>query len=213
MFKKFTALFLLTAFTHVYAVTPVQQSFAIADALNKSFDELNYKLNVEWDQSDAKFMDAAINNFEKEIGTLQKSGLTNKELVQHTLDKIKDKESRDEINEMTKIINDNQMSPDEARAFAISKLNSTYSHGTSWSGSRMGVHVALILGVIILIVCCTQKHKTDTTTPTHDPCLDKMPHDGGGEYGGYQSFQGQNDNGGDWGNHDNNCYPTYPMPV
>ncbi|MFA6238751.1 MAG: hypothetical protein WC635_15555 [Bacteriovorax sp.] len=158
MLKKFTALFLITAFTQVYAVTPVQQSFALADQLNKSFDELNYRLNVEWDQRDSKFVDSVLVDFEKEITELQKSGLTNKELVQYTLDKIKDKQSRDEVAAITKVINENQMTMEEARAFALSKLNSTYSQGTSWSGQRMGMHVALLLGVIILIICCTQNH-------------------------------------------------------
>lgn len=157
MLKKFTALFLLTAFTHVYAVTPVQQSFALANELNGTFDELNYKLNVEWNQTDAKFFNEAVDGFEKNIAALQEQGLTNKELVQYTLDQIKDTKAQKEIAEITKVINDNQMTSEQARAFALSKLNSTYANGTSWSGSRLGVHVALILGVIILIVCLSKK--------------------------------------------------------
>jgi hypothetical protein len=158
--KKMTALFLLTAFTQVYAVTPVQQSFALADELNRTFDELNYSLNVEWDQKDATYLDKTLANFEKEITHLQKAGLSKEALIQNTLDKIKDKQSREEIASITKVIHENQMSNEEARAFALSKLNATYAHGASWSGSRMGVHVALLLGVIILIVCCTQ-HKSE----------------------------------------------------
>ena len=89
VFKKLTALLLLTAFTNVYAITPVQESFA-ASELTQTFDSLNYKLNVEWDQKDSQFMDKALDNFEQEVAELQKAGLTNQVLIKYTLDKIKD---------------------------------------------------------------------------------------------------------------------------
>ena len=159
MFKKITALFLVMSFTHVYAVTPVQESFSAANEINRSFDELNYRLNVEWDQKDSKYVKEAFADFEKNIMTLQAQGLSNKELTQYTLDKIKDKKTRDEVNEITKVINEKQMSSEEARDFAVSKLSKMYSLGTNWTGSRMHVpHVALILGIIALIYCCSKLH-------------------------------------------------------
>lgn len=174
MFKKFTAMFLLTAFTHVYAVTPIAQAQALKSELNKTFDELNYKLNVEWDQKDTKVFDQVVKSFEKDIASLQAQGLSNDELTQHALDKIKDKQIQKDIAELQKIIKDNQMSDAEARAFVIQKLSSTYSHGASWSGSRMGVHTALIIGAIILIVVACSQEKEDTTEepcpPECDPC-------------------------------------------
>jgi hypothetical protein len=172
MFKKFTALFLLTAFTQVYAVTPVMQSRSIAEELNQTFDQLNYKLNVEWDQKDAKTFDQTIAGFEKEIAGLQEKGLTSNDLVKQALDKIKDKEVQNDIRELSKVVDENQMTQEEARAFIISKLNSTYNHGASWSGSRCGSHTALIVGVIIvLLVCCHHSRNNDTTTTQpQDPC-------------------------------------------
>lgn len=158
MFKKITALLMLTAFTNVYALTPIEQSRAIADELNRTFDSLNYKLNVEWNQKDAKFFDATIADFEKEIAALQKDGLTTDELLKHTQDKIKDKQIQNDIIELSKVISDSQMTDAEARAFTVSKLNSTYSHGASWSGSRVGVHTAILVGVIIIILIVSKKH-------------------------------------------------------
>ncbi|MDO9184352.1 MAG: hypothetical protein Q7U04_18195, partial [Bacteriovorax sp.] len=169
MFKKITALLLLSAFTNVYAITPIQESNALANQLNKTFDSLNYKLNVEWNQKDSQFFDATVSDFEKEIADLQKDGVTNKDLIKYTTDKIKDKEIQNDITEMSKIISENQMSDQEARAFIISKLNSTYSHGASWSGSRMGVHTAVIIGAIILILICTHSSKTTTDHHPKDP--------------------------------------------
>ncbi|MBC7537317.1 MAG: hypothetical protein H7281_00745 [Bacteriovorax sp.] len=173
MLKKITALLLLTAFTNVYAITPIQQSNALANELNKSFDSLNYKLNVEWNQKDSKFFDATIADFEKEIAGLQKEGVTSKDLIKYTTDKIKDKQIQNDIQEMTKVIAESQMSNEEARAFVVSKLSSTYSHGASWSGSRIGVHAAIIVGIIVLILVCVHRHNNDTTTeqtPPSDTC-------------------------------------------
>lgn len=191
MFKKITALLLLTAFTNVYAITPLQQ----ASELNKTFDSLNYKLNVEWNQKDAKFFDETIADFEKEIAGLQKEGITNKDLIDYTTDKIKDKQIQNDINEMAKTIAETKMSNEEARAFIVSKLSSTYSHGASWSGSRVGVHAAIIVGIIVLIlICAHDRHDDDNTTPT--PPVDECKYP---SYDCYDTYQ--------W-DHSNNCCPT-----
>lgn len=155
MLRKFTATLMITTFAQSYAATVVQ-STAIADELNKNFDELNYKLNVEWDQSDPAFVNSTLNNFRNEIIALQKQGLSNKELVQYTMEKIKDTKTRNEINEILTVINDSQMNSDEARAFTLSKLNSLYSHGTSWSGGRSGRHCSFVIGVVIVLLACIE---------------------------------------------------------
>lgn len=168
VFRKFTALFLITAFTQVYAASPVQQSVSMENEMNKSFDELNYRLNVEWDQVDSTYVKNALTNFEQEINALQKQGLSSKELTQYTLDKIKDQKTKDEVNAIAKTIDENQMSSDEARDFAVSKLNTMYTHGTNWSGSRMHVHhVALLLGIIAILYCCSRSHGHDGTNGTN----------------------------------------------
>lgn len=202
MFKKITAMVLLTAFTHVYAITPVQQNFAVSQELNRSFDELNYKLNVEWDQKDSTFMNNAIDDFEKEITTLQSQGLSTEELVQQTLEKIKDKNTSDEINELSKTINENHMTIEDARAFAISKLNSTYARGTSWSGSHRGHHICLILGVVLILSLCNMRGATGPQGP-QGPKGDTGP----------QGPQGPEGHGCTYGftsyNNNNNCYPSF----
>ena len=150
MLRKITALLMLTAFTHVSAMTPI----ARATDLNKTFDELNYSLNVEWDQKDDKFFDASVNEFEKNIAELQKQGLTNKELIDYTLSKIKDNKTKDEVTAIVEVVNESNMSSEEARAFVMTKLSSTYANGASWSGGRVGVKLALLLGIILILCLC-----------------------------------------------------------
>ena len=88
--------------------------------------------------------------------------MSNKELIDQALERIKDKQVQAEVSELAKTISDNQMSSDEARAFTLSKLNNTYAQGASWSGHRMGGHTAMIFGaILIIILICHHKHKHD----------------------------------------------------
>lgn len=201
MFKKFTALLLLTSFTHAFAMAPVQETSAMAKALERTFDEMNYSLNVEWDQKDQQFFKTTVDGFEKEIQSLQTQGLTNKELVEFTLAKIKDKQLQNDVREIAKTINDESMSTDEARNFALEKLSGGYSQGASWSGSRMGIKLVLILGVIILICCATKGHDND------DNDRPERPHCRDNEWDS-RSYQG-----GGWDQCNDDDYYPYPQAV
>lgn len=53
---------------------------------------MNYSLNMKQDQKDQQFFKTTVDGFEKEIQSLQTQDLTNKELVEFTLAKIKDKQ-------------------------------------------------------------------------------------------------------------------------
>lgn len=170
MLKKITALLLVLAFTHVNAATPVRQANAFSSELNRSLDDLNFKINVEWDQKDTKFFDQSITNFENEIAALQKEGLTTKDLVNHALAKIKDKQVLGDIGRMANVVEENQMSPDEARAFVVSKLNSTYSHGASWSG-RGQATIYAVAAIICVLIWTNATHKSEKNVYVSFPQL------------------------------------------
>ena len=157
MLKKFTALLILTSFTHAFAMSPVQEASAMSKALDSTFSEMNYLLNVEWDQKDQVYFNNTVDGFESQVKDLQSQGLTNKELIEYTLSKVKDKQTQSDIAEISKVISESGMTPDQARDFALEKLNSTHSQGASWSGSRMGVKLFVCLALIIIIICATKK--------------------------------------------------------
>lgn len=169
MFKKMTAVLALTAITNAYAVTPVKQSLDQAAELKKTYDELNYKLNVEWNQQDGQFRDNALKSFEQQLVSLQKQGLTSEALVKYTMEQMKDDSARADIVNIAKIIHENKMNSEEARAFALSKVNSMYAQGASWSGSRMRIHAVLVVAAIILIVCALSTDHDDDSTVTPPP--------------------------------------------
>lgn len=159
MLKKMTVLLLVFAFSQGYAsVTPVQNSNNFSSELNRSFDDLSFKLNVQWDQKDSKFFEQSISNFEDKIAELQKEGLTTDDLVKHALGKIKDQRVLSDIGRMANVIN--EMSPDEARSFVISTLNKTYSHGASWSSGRDDAKIYSITAIICVLIWVSSTHKS-----------------------------------------------------
>ena len=104
MLKKFTALLILTSFTHAFAMSPVQEASAMSKALDSTFSEMNYLLNVEWDQKDQVYFNNTVDGFESQVKDLQSQGLTNKELIEYTLSKVKDKQTQSDIAEISKVI-------------------------------------------------------------------------------------------------------------
>jgi len=164
MFKKITALLLLTAFTNVYALTPMEQSAARGAELGRTFDALNYSLNVEWDQKDAKFFDEAVASFTDDVAALQRQGMTQDEMMDYTMNKIKDSNVKNEITKLAKVIADSKMSNEEARAFTMAKMNSIYSNGTSWSGTIFGMRPVYFIGTVIVVAGIIHYYRCHRTT-------------------------------------------------
>lgn len=171
MLRKFVALLMISAFTHVSAMQPIAKT----EMMGKAFDELNFALNVEWDQKDQNFFNTSVDDFEKNIAELQKQGLSNKELLEYTMNKIKDEKTKKEVESIVNVVNESNMNPDEARAFIMSKLSSMYANGASWSGGRVGIKLCLLLAVILIIVIAS--HDDDNDRRDHkDECHN---HNGG----------------------------------
>jgi hypothetical protein len=161
MLKKMTALFLMTAFTHVYAFSTMIQVQDLDAQLSRAYDAVNFKLNVEWDQKDKSFFDQTIADFEKEVSALQDAGIDKTELLKSALAKIKDEQVKSDVQELAKIMNDSQMTKEESNDFVVRTLSSTFSKGASWSGHRHGRHTAVLIAAIIIILCICNDHRSN----------------------------------------------------
>lgn len=170
MLKKMTALILILAFNHSFAMAPAQEAKTFSSELNRSFDDLNFKVNVEWDQKDDKFFDQSITDFENDIAELQREGLTSEDLVRHALGKIKDKNELKDIGRMVKVTEN--MSPDEARDFVISKLSKTYAQGASYNGGVVKASIYGIAAIICVLIYTNATHKKETDVNVRFPQVD-----------------------------------------
>lgn len=146
MFKKILVLMMtLTLFT-------VQANAASGNNLKAAFDDLNYALTVEWDQTDRGFYNHQMQNFALTVKELQAQGLTNQELIDFTVSQIKDQQLAKDLRTAFSVIMINKMSPEEAHQYVITTMNQSYSRGASWAGEVLIGAVALVLLVAIAAI-------------------------------------------------------------
>jgi hypothetical protein len=139
MFQKVFVLTMILIFT------VVQVNAATHNNLKTAFDQLNYSLTVEWDQTDRAFYQQQMENFAHEIKALQAEGLSNQELLDFTLAQIKDDRLARDLRTAFTMVIVNKMSSEEAHRYVTDIMNQSYSQGASWVGEAVG-------GVLIVVV-------------------------------------------------------------
>ena len=139
MFKRFCLMML--AFT----LLTVQANAATHNSLKAAFDDLNYSLSVEWDQTDKAFYDAKMDEFAKTVKELQAQGLTNQQLIDFTVSQVQDKKLAKDLETAFNMVVINKMSPTEAHKYVTEVMSNNYSRGASWGGE-------VVLGAIGLVV-------------------------------------------------------------
>src|SRR5690349_5111044 len=111
MFKKF-----FTTVT-LFCLLVGQSNAATGNNLKAAFDELNYSLNVEWDQKDKAFYNQAQEKFAKQVKALQAQGLSNKELMDFAVSSVKDEKVAKDIQTALSMVLINNMSQTEAHKY------------------------------------------------------------------------------------------------
>jgi hypothetical protein len=145
MLKKFLVGFM------AFAIVTVQANAVSNNTLKQAFDELNFALSVEWDQTDRTFYDAQMEKFTGKVKELQAQGLTNAELIEFALSNVKDVNLAKEIQTALTVVQINKMPANEARKLMMDTMSKQYSQGASWSGDGvlLGALVVLVLVVAI----------------------------------------------------------------
>lgn len=179
MLKKITILLLLSVFTNSYA-------FTINDELDQIIDALNFRLNTEWNQKDIIFFNETIALVEKELVTLQAEGLSKEELLNYTLEKIKDRQLHNDLLALHKTA----ISEEEIRAFTFAKLSDTNAHGANWHGRRLGAHAPFLIGALVIMF--VTRHRTGNV---HECEYPTYPDYGNNTWGGcYPQVPEEKDN-------------------
>jgi ethanolamine utilization microcompartment shell protein EutL len=141
MFKR------LIAFMMVIFIFTTAAQASVRNGLKTAFDELNYNLNVAWDQKDQSFYHVQVKAFTANLQLLQTQGLTNAELINFIKAEVKDAQLADDIEKTLNIISFNKMPPTEASNYMIQAMEKSYSHGASWNGH---VVTLLVFGVLMV---------------------------------------------------------------
>lgn len=145
MFKK------LIAFPLIFAMFIVQSHAATHDGLKAAFDNLNYALSVEWNQTDRDFYNTQMEKFTAELNTLQEKGLSNQDLIAFATSQVKDAKASKDLETAFNMIQINKMSKQEAQKYVTDVMNKSYNQGASWAGG-IGTAIALILLVAVAAI-------------------------------------------------------------
>ena len=147
MFRKFFV------FSMIIALFTTQANAATHNNLKAAFDDLNYALTVEWDQTDREFYQTQVDKFSGALEELQKQGLSQQELIQFALEQVKDESMKKDLQTALSLVVINKMSKGEAQRFVTDMMNKSYSRGASWNGGAViGVVVFVILIAVVAII-------------------------------------------------------------
>lgn len=145
MFMKFFSFVLIFATLSSHAVAGTHKGIKAA------FDELHYSLSVEWDQKDQGFFNQKSESFTKDLIALQKSGISNQELMNEILIEIKDKRIARDIEATFSLMSLNALSPEEANRQVKSILEKSYQTGASWNGGSVLFGMVLTIALIAVV--------------------------------------------------------------
>jgi hypothetical protein len=145
MIKKLFGLFL------TFAVFTVSAHAATNDGLKAAFDELNYKLTVEWDQKDKAFQQEQMKTFTATLRDLQAKGLTNSQLVDFVKSEVKNDRVAKDLETAFNMISINKMSAQEANKYVVETMKKSYSNGASWNG-EVFIYIAAALLIVAVAI-------------------------------------------------------------
>jgi hypothetical protein len=120
------------------------------NGLKAAFDELNYALNVEWDQKDKDFYTTQMRKFTTTIRELQAQGLSNAEIVDFAKSQVKDEKIAQDIETAFSMISINKMNSADATKYMVETMKKSYSAGASWNGNA--TYAILVAAIVVAIV-------------------------------------------------------------
>ncbi len=148
----------------------VQVSAGTNNSLKAAFDEFNYAVTVEWDQKDQTVYNDAVNKFQKKIEVLQKSGLSNEDLIKFAKERVLDKKLSKDLDTFLKTVEVNKMNSSDARKYVLNNMNSTVAKGASWTSDGVIIGIVAIALILVIVVAAS------------------TPSTGGGYYGGSNCY-------------------------
>lgn len=160
MFKKLlTALIACSIFT-------VQAYASSGEGLKSAFDELNYSLSVEWNQTDKTFYTEQMQKFTKTVRELQVDGLTSEEIIAFAKSQVKDQKVAKDLETAFSMIAINKMNSEEASKYMIETMKKSYNMGVSFRGGVVGLLATVgLLFIVSAVIVASAAYVPFSTGP------------------------------------------------
>jgi hypothetical protein len=159
MFKK------LIAFVMILSMFTVSAQASVHSGLKAAFDELNYSLNVEWDQKDQNFYKKQVRTFNESVREMMNKGLTHAEFVAFVKSEVKDQKVAKDMETALSMISINNMTSADASKYMVETMEKSYSAGASWNGRGnvlLGVGILFVLAAVLVGGTTTSTYNTQT---------------------------------------------------
>ncbi|MFG1503810.1 hypothetical protein ACRXCV_05695 [Halobacteriovorax sp. GFR7] len=98
------------------------------------FEEVEFKLSVEWDQKDQNFYNETVKSFEKQLGDLAQEGITPSEVLNYLQANIKDKKVASELSNLVGSIDVENMTLEESKSLIQDYVDGMKNTGANYSG-------------------------------------------------------------------------------
>jgi hypothetical protein len=145
----------LMSFAMIFTFLTVNATATTNNGLKAAYDELNYSLNVDWDQKDKAFYQASMKKFTDAVSLLQTEGLSNAEIISFVKNEMKDEAAARDLETAFNVVSINKMAPSEATEYMLNTMKKTYARGASWDGQMaagIAVSAAIVVGIALLII-------------------------------------------------------------
>jgi hypothetical protein len=117
--------------------------------LERSIDDYQYTLTVEWNQKDKKFYDEQTDAFLAKIAQIiKKEGLTKDQVLALADKKVQDKKTLDAMKLKMSLLK-KDMSSEELAATLKDSVKDFYAQGASWNGR---VLAAIPIAAVVLVI-------------------------------------------------------------
>lgn len=166
--KRFITLFLAIAF-----LSTASASTGATQGLSLALKELNYTLNVEWDQKDPAFHKAAMEKFRVQLQTLKAQGLSNQAMIEGALAEVKNEALKKELSEAYTLINAQKLDAEAAQNVILEAAERARSQGASWVGGLpliqwVGIAIAVALIISAFSGSSSSGEACTTNCPTQN---------------------------------------------
>lgn len=117
------------------------------EGLKQAFDEFNYSLNVEWDQTNQKQYGIIYSQFASQMKELYAQGLTREEMINFLKAETVGSGLGKDLETIMNMVEINKMSEQEAFEFITQSVKQSQAQGASWAPSS-GKVILIVAGVI-----------------------------------------------------------------
>lgn len=131
------------------------------------YQDLEFKLTVEWDQKDGAFYNEALKNFKEEILKLKDQGVTSEDIFNYLKESSKDAKVSDEINEIINSVDLSKMDLQETNDLLNKYATKAFSKGASYHGRNNGWGVFWYLAIFGGVYYAFSYSYTPTPTTTY----------------------------------------------